>query len=49
LGAKVSRMVLPDCLEAVWHSRYESRSIRVKVLKNPLAFRQGSVKPQSHI
>jgi hypothetical protein len=25
LGVKVSRMVLPDCLEAVWHNHYESR------------------------
>jgi hypothetical protein len=29
-------MVLPDCLEAVWHSRYESRSLRFWFLRIPV-------------
>src|SRR4028118_1502019 len=41
LVEKVSRMVLPDCLEAVWRSRCELRSVRLYFSRIPVRSRRG--------
>jgi hypothetical protein len=37
-------MVLPDCLEAIWHSRYESVSMEILILENLIRFTAETVK-----
>lgn len=38
---------LPDCLEAIWHSRYESVSMEILILENLSRFTAESVKLRS--